>query len=60
MVDAYRQGIPILFPVHDELNASLSHPEQALKLKEIMETSVKLDVPSYTEVTTGPNWAECK
>ena len=57
---AYEQGLKILFPVHDELNMSSANFEDALKLKKIMETCLVLDVPMYTEIGQGKNWAEAK
>lgn len=55
MVEAYRVGLTILFPVHDSLELSGTY-EMAMKLKHIMETSVKLEVPSLAEVEYGPSW----
>lgn len=60
LVHAYRSNVPILFPVHDEINISTANPEDAQKLKEIMETSTPLLVPSYTEITSGQSWGECE
>lgn len=59
MIKADEAGIPILFPVHDEFVMSGTY-EQAVKLKEIMETALPLIIPSFTEIKTGNNWMECK
>ena len=34
--------------------------EQALRMKEIMETALPLEVPSFTELKSGKHWGECK
>lgn len=55
-----RQG-RMLCVVHDEINVSapkkLAKQEQAL-LKDIMENSVKMDVPWVSEGDIRPNWGE--
>lgn len=57
MIEAKKQGIPIMFPIHDEFLLSGTE-EDALKLKKIMETSLQLEVPSFTEIAgPGTNWA---
>lgn len=58
MVIAYRYGINIMFPVHDELTLSSNNPLEVLKLKYIMENSFRLLVPSKAEVTKGKNFAD--
>jgi DNA polymerase I-like protein with 3'-5' exonuclease and polymerase domains len=61
MIMAYNEDIPVLLPVHDELCMS-GNEEQAKRLKEIMETAVKLTVPVVAEYEEhgGNNWSECK
>ena len=56
MIKAHREKLPVLFTVHDEMNMS-GTKEQALKLKEIMETSIILEVPSVTDIQKGHSWA---
>ena len=56
LVAAYRADLPILFSVHDEIVMSSSDPKDALKLKEIMETIIPMEVPCYTEIMYGPSW----
>ena len=56
IVQAYREGIPILFSVHDELNISTSDPKKAHRLKEIMETVLTLEVPCLSEMSAGSSW----
>lgn len=43
--------------VHDEINFS-GTMEQAVKVKHCMENSVKLRIPSLTEIGQGNNWSE--
>lgn len=58
MIWAYKENIPVLFPIHDELVMSGTE-EQAKRLKYIMENAVKLTVPTVVEMGTGGlNWAE--
>lgn len=59
MIQCYKEGLPILFPVHDELCMS-GTLEQAKRVKEIMEHAVELVIPSFTEIKSGNTWAECK
>lgn len=54
---AHDMGIKVLAVVHDEV-VMTGNKEQADKLKEIMETSVKLRVPVVVDVGMGPSWAE--
>lgn len=56
IVEAYRQGLLITFPVHDELVASFKYSEDAVKLQNIMQTAVPLLVPSITDIMYGPDW----
>jgi DNA polymerase I-like protein with 3'-5' exonuclease and polymerase domains len=57
MIKAYEEGIPVLLPVHDELCMS-GTKEQAVHLKEIMETAFILDVPVVADLGEGKNWSE--
>lgn len=61
MIRAYKENIPVLFPVHDELCMS-GTVEQARRLKEIMESAVKLAVPVVAGLNEegGRSWAEAK
>ncbi len=58
MVLAYRHGISVLFPVHDELTISSPSTLEVCKLKYIMENAIQLLVPSKSEVTGGPDFAD--
>lgn len=59
IIEADRQGIPILFPIHDELIFSGTF-EQAEGLKYIMERAIPLSIPVIAEIGEGDNWAEAK
>ena len=59
MIQADKEGILILFPVHDQVCFS-GTKEQAIRMKEIMETCVDLYIPSVVDVDLegGDNWAD--
>lgn len=58
LVQAYREGLNILFSVHDSLELSSADRKDATRLKEIMETVANLEVPCYTEILYGSSWGE--
>jgi len=59
MVDVYEQlGVIPLIQVHDELDCSVKDERQANKIKEVMETCVKLEVPSKVDVDLGESWGQ--
>lgn len=60
MVKLYRAGIQFMFPVHDEIVASVNTEEEALKIKEVMERAIPLNIPSVVDINLGENWGECK
>jgi DNA polymerase I-like protein with 3'-5' exonuclease and polymerase domains len=60
MVDLYEEGIVSHIQVHDELNCSIENPEQATRIKEVMETTVELKVPLKVDAEIGPSWGEIK
>ena len=60
MILAYERGIPILFPVHDELNLSTSNPQDAYDLQALMTKAYELEVPTVVSIGSGLNWSECK
>ena len=61
MLQAYATGIPVLFPVHDELCMS-GNEEHAKKLFDIMVNCTKLTIPTVVSCndTGASNWAEAK
>ena len=56
-----REGITPLVAVHDECDISLPRGEAGRilinRIKDIMESSVKLTVPVVADVKVGANWA---
>jgi len=58
MVEAYRRGIKIGYPIHDEITISCNNVESVLQLKEVMENVIQLEVPSRSEVTVGDTFAD--
>jgi DNA polymerase I-like protein with 3'-5' exonuclease and polymerase domains len=60
LVQAYREGIPVMFSVHDSIELSSPDVKQAIRMKEIMETVADMSVPCYTEIMQGPNWGKIK
>ncbi len=61
MIYAYKEGIPVLFPVHDSLEMS-GTKEQAIRLKDIMETAVSLSIPVIADCNLegGMSWDGAK
>ena len=60
MVDCYKEGFLPLIQIHDELCFSVDTDEDILKIKKIMETCVKMSVPSKVDCEIGPNWGKTK
>ena len=60
MVNLYRSGIPFMFPVHDEIVASINTEEEAHRIKTIMEEAIPLAIPSVVDINLGKSWGECK
>lgn len=60
MIQAYKEDIPVLFPVHDQFCISTSDVDKVVRLKEIMEHAIELDVPSVVDVDLegGESWTE--
>ena len=58
MVDLYKEGIIPHIQVHDELDISVNN--NAEKIKEIMESTVELEVPNKVDYESGPNWGTIK
>jgi DNA polymerase-1 len=52
---AWEDGINIIFPVHDEICA-YGTEEDAQKLKSIMESCIKLELPVVADISIGPSW----
>ena len=67
MVDVWKSGVcevlgPPLLTVHDELDFSVPNTKEGKeaiqKVKEIMENTIKLNVPLEVDMEVGPNWGE--
>jgi len=60
MLELYKEKIVPHIQVHDELDISVEDNTQALKIKEIMEGAVSLEVPNKVDYESGPNWGTIK
>jgi DNA polymerase I-like protein with 3'-5' exonuclease and polymerase domains len=60
MLELYKQGIVAHIQIHDELNISVTDPEQANKIRDIMQNAVSLEVPNKVDYECGPNWGTIK
>ena len=61
MVNIYEQlGTVPLLQVHDELNCSVKSDKEAKEIKHIMETCLKLEVPSNVDYKIKSNWGDAK
>jgi len=58
MVQADEAGIRLQLQVHDELDLTIWNDSEAQDLEHIMVTSVKLNVPSRTDIEVGPTWGD--
>lgn len=56
MVHAYKSGMDLRLPVHDEINAMVANEEESNKLKEIMEQAIPLKVPVIADIDLGGTW----
>jgi DNA polymerase I-like protein with 3'-5' exonuclease and polymerase domains len=53
-------GIVPHIQIHDELDVSVEHSEQAKQIVEIMESAVKLQIPNKVDYESGNNWGDIK
>ena len=60
MIDLYKQGIIPHIQVHDELDISVKDDKQVKQIIEIMESTIKLEVPNKVDYESGPNWGNIK
>ena len=61
MQAVWKEGISILFTVHDEINWSSKTPEEDVKkVQVLMEGVYKLQVPVVADMGTGKTWGEAK
>jgi len=60
MVMLFKEGIIPHIQIHDELCVSIKNDEEALKVKNIMENAVRLEVPNKVDYASGDNWGNIK
>ena len=60
MIDLHSEGIIPHLQVHDELDISIQNKKEAEKVKEIMESTVSLEVPNKVDYEEGDNWGTIK
>ena len=60
MIDLHKEGILPHIQVHDELDISVHSEAQAKKIKNIMESTVSLEVPNKVDYEVGTNWGNIK
>ena len=60
MIDLHAEGIIPHLQVHDELDISVQNKEEAKKIKDIMESTVTLEVPNKVDYEEGANWGNIK
>ena len=53
-------GIVPHIQIHDELDISVEHSEQAKQIVEIMESAIKLEIPNKVDYECGSNWGDIK
>ena len=53
-------GIIPHIQIHDELDVSVEHSEQAKQIVEIMESAIKLEIPNKVDYESGDNWGDIK
>ena len=58
MLELDKEGDLPHIQVHDELDFSVANNKDKDRIKEIMETCVKLEVPSKVDVECGTSWGD--
>jgi DNA polymerase I-like protein with 3'-5' exonuclease and polymerase domains len=53
-------GIVPHIQIHDELDVSVEHSEQAKQIVEIMESAIKLEIPNKVDYECGDSWGSIK
>ena len=56
MVALHKAGFNILLQVHDEIALSVKTREEAVEASHVMNSAVRLEVPSRVDVETGISW----
>ena len=60
MLALYREGIIPHVQIHDELDISISGPEESERIIRIMEEAVQLQVPNKVDYEKGESWGDIK
>ena len=60
MIELHKEGIVPHIQVHDELDISIKDDKEAMKISEIMESAVDLEVPNKVDYESGTNWGNIK
>ena len=60
MIDLHAEGMIPHLQVHDELDISVQNKDEVKKIKEIMESTVSLEVPNKVDYEEGNNWGTIK
>ena len=60
MIDLHAEGMIPHLQVHDELDISVQNKDEVKKIKEIMESTVSLEVPNKVDYEEGDNWGTIK
>ena len=58
MLALYREGVIPHIQIHDELDISISSPEKAQKIIDVMEQAVELQVPNKVDYEKGDSWGD--
>ena len=53
-------GIIPHIQIHDELDISVESSDHAKQIVEIMESSIKLEIPNKVDYESGDNWGDIK
>jgi DNA polymerase I-like protein with 3'-5' exonuclease and polymerase domains len=60
MIDLHAEGIIPHLQVHDELDISIQNKKEVEKIRDIMESTVSLEVPNKVDYEEGDNWGSIK
>ena len=58
MLALYKEGVIPHVQIHDELDISVSSPEESERIIRIMEEAVQLQVPNKVDYEKGVNWGD--
>jgi len=60
LISLYENGIIPHIQIHDEVDISVESLDHAKKIVEIMESSIKLEIPNKVDYESGDNWGAIK